>query len=254
MKKVMLILLFSPGFVSGQVTIAPYIGLNSTRMTQDVGYKNGGNYAVMGAEVELSSKPNPYKVVHFSFVTGAGYLPNGFKTATSTQFTYYRDYYDSKATQIQTKYLQIPVLLRVNFRLFPLMEDWQLFLSGGIIVNRLTSAHMAEQWTYVLKPSVAPGYYAALFPAPVVTQAEDSRDVTSYANRSSLFERFEFGMKFRHFQVTYRYSLSMEDMYFKGIEKVWKVPADHSLYISAHNTRSVTKEKYSEIVFGWRIP
>ncbi len=73
---------------------------------------------------------------------------------------------------------------------------------------------MAEQWVYVLKPPVATGFAQGLFPPPLVSQAQDSRDVTSYANKSSTFGRFEFGMRFKHFQVTYRYSLSMQDMYF----------------------------------------
>jgi hypothetical protein len=60
-------------------------------------------------------------------------------------------------------------------------------------------------------------------------------------------------MKFKHLQVSWRLSLSTQDMYFKGLENNWQVPANYSFYIDAHKARGITKEKYSEVVVGWRF-
>ncbi len=112
MKKAIFITLFFPSLLMAQVSVTPYVGINSTRMTQSVGYANGGSYGVAGVDLEFSPKPNPYKMFHLALVTGASYLPNGFSTTSNTQFTYYRDFYDSKSTQIKTTYWQVPVLFK----------------------------------------------------------------------------------------------------------------------------------------------
>jgi hypothetical protein len=222
-------------------------------MSQSYGFDNGGNYAVGGVDVELMYKKNFYSVVNFSLVSGASYLSNGFNKLSNYSYTFGTyTYYDTRSTQIQMTQWQVPIVLRINFRPFPLMEDWRLFFGGGVVMNNLTSAHMAEQWTLIQK-GINSQAYPGLFAPPSITHYEDSRDVTSYAPASATFERFEFGMKFKHFQVTYRLSTSTQDMYFKGIEKVWRVPATQSQYIDAHKSRGITKEKLSEIVFGWRL-
>ncbi len=251
-------MLFFPIQLFAQFTVTPFIGLNSTRMSQSIGYENGGNYPVFGAEVEYMFKHNKYSMINLSVTSGASYLANGFDQITNSSFNYTDNgttinYYDAKSTQIQMKYWQVPLLLRINVRPFPLLEDWRLFLGFGIVSNNLTQAHLAEQWTHVQKTIRDPRFTPSDFPPPTITQAQDSRDVTSYAVKSSIFERFEFGMKFKHVQICYRFTVSTQDMYFKGIEKVWNVPAVYSQYISAHNARGTTNEKYSEIVFGWRF-
>jgi hypothetical protein len=130
-----------------------------------------------------------------------------------------------------------------------LVEDWRLFFGAGVSFNTLTYAHLAEQST-----KVAFTFDRPLAPPPVTTYSADSRDVTSLAVKNPLFSRVEIGMKFKHLQVLYRLSVSLQDMYLTGLEQTWKVPASESIYINAHHSRGITKEKYSEIVVGWRFP
>jgi hypothetical protein len=248
MKKYFFISFLFPLPLIAQISVMPFAGLNSTKMTQAYsGYAKGGNYGILGAEVELVLKSKPYAAVNFSFVSGLSYLANGFQETTN--FSIGTSSYSYQSSTLQMKYWQVPLIVRINWRPFPLVEDWRLFLGAGVSYNTTAYAHLAEQAT-----NVAFTFNQPLYPPPVAANYSDSRDVTSLAVKNPLFERFDLGMKFKHFQVTYRLSVSLQDMYFKGIEKTWQVPATESIYINAHNSRGITKEKYSEIVFGWRLP
>jgi len=249
MKKFLFILPLIPLPLLAQISVTPIAGLSSIRMTQAYGYEKGGNYGIVGAEVELNLKSKGYSPFNISFVSGVSYLSNGFARNFSFSYTAL-NYYDAQSTNLQMKYLQVPLIMRLNFRPFPLVEDWRIFIGAGLSFSNLMQAHMAEQWTRV---STFNNAFSYLPVTPVVSEAHDDRDVLSYANKNSMFERFEIGMKFKHVQITFRLSASMQDMYFKGIENVWQVPADHSLYLDAHNTEGIIKEKYTEIIFGWRL-
>ena len=97
MKTTIFIAMFFPTLLMAQISVTPYIGLNSTRMTQSVGYTNGGSYSFAWRRPRNFPKPNPYKALHLALATGASYLPNGFTTTSNAQFTYYRDFYDSRS-------------------------------------------------------------------------------------------------------------------------------------------------------------
>ena len=244
MRKLIFIVMIAPASLTAQVSLTPFVGLNSTKLTESYsGYAKGGNYGIFGVEVEGRIKPKPYSSFYLSLVSGLSYLPNGFSYSSS--FPLGSTGYSARSTSIQTRYWQVPLLVRLNWKPFPLVEDWRIFLGAGISYNTLTYAHIAEQSTYV---TLSFFYYP-----PTGAYYQDSRDITNLAVKNSLFERFELGMKFRRVQVTWRLSFSTQDMYFKGLEKDWQVPESNSFYLNSHNSRGITKEKYSEIVFGWRF-
>lgn len=253
MRKIFFILVVFASPLRAQIKIVPFIGLNSTKMTEAYsGYAKGGNYGIFGVELEKQFKLNKYSPVSFSFVSGVSYLSNGFEQNYSSTISIGSGSYTYKSTNLQMKYWQLPVLARINWSLFALVENWQLFFGAGVSINYLSYAHLAENASDVPLGSFAvnPG----LYPPPLLATYSDNREVTSLGVKTPLFSRLEIGMKFKHVQVTYRISTSLQDMYFKGIENTWKVPALDSYYINAHNSRGITKEKYLEIVFGWRFP
>jgi hypothetical protein len=204
---------------------------------------------VLGLEIEKQFNLGKYSPVSFSIVTGASYLPNGFSKTLISSISIGTGYYGYQKTSIDLQYIQIPAMARVNWRPFALVETWSVFFGAGVSFNHTNYAYISEQASEVSLTLNNSG----LLPPPSLTNYQDSRDVTSIAVKNPLFSRFDFGMRFKHLQVIYRVSVSLQDMYFKGIEKTWQVPVDYSFYISSHNTRGITKEKYSEIVFGWRF-
>ena len=235
--------MIAPWPLMAQFNIAVIAGLNSTKLSESYsGYAKGGNYGIFGVEVEKNFKFNRYSPIGISLLSGVSYLNNGFNQENS--FSVF-DAYFYKKTNIETTYWQVPLMIRINWRPFALVEDWRLYFGAGVSYNTLTHASIAEQASNV---SITLLYYP-----PPSASYQDSRDVTNIAVKHPLFERFEIGMKFKHLQVSWRLSLSMQDMYFKGLEKNWQVPVSYSFYLDAHNSRGITKEKYSEIVFGWRF-
>ena len=243
MKKYLFIWLILPLPLMAQFNITPFVGMNSTRLSEEYsGYAKGGNFAILGVELEKTFALKQYSPFSLSLTSGLSYLPNGFNRENSLPIL--NGYVYSKTT-IETTYWQVPVILRLNWRPFALVEDWRVFIGGGISYNILTQAHISEQ---AMGASVAISYYP-----PISYSYQDSRDVTDMAVKNSIFQRFEVGMKFKHIQVTWRISVSTQDMYFKGLEKNWQVPTKDSFYLNTHASRGITNEKYSEVVLGWRF-
>src|SRR5579859_687057 len=250
MRKYFFMLTLCPLPLIAQFSVTPFVGLNTTKMSEAYsGYANGGNYGVAGVEIEKQFNLSQYSPVSFSLVSGLSYLSNGFSRTSIFAIAIGSGSYSYEATNLEMRYLQVPLIARVNWRPFALVEDWNLFFGAGVSMNRLNYAHISERATEVSLTVNNSG----LLPPPTLTTYQDSRDATSIAVKNPVFQRIEFGMKFKHVQVTYRISSSMQDMYFKGIEKTWQVPSGDSFYIKAHNSRVITKEKYTEIVLGWRF-
>lgn len=243
MRRSIILLIFFPLPLLAQWSFTPFVGLNSTRLSESFGYAKGGNFGLFGIEVEKTFTLKPYSPITISAMTGVSYLPNGFNQETS--FSFFTNSYSYKKTNIETTYWQAPLMLRINWRPSPLIENWRVFFGAGVSFNTLTHAHIEEK---AMNVPVVASYYP-----PTAASYEDSRDVTNLAVAHSLFQRFDVGMKFKHLQVSWRLSLSTQDMYFKGLENNWQVPATYSFYINAHNARGITKEKYSELVVGWRF-
>lgn len=242
---VLFALLGSWNVVSAQVTIIPYAGMNSTRIYDGIVYQNGGAFLVAGAELELARKPKESRRFYLSLATGAGYLKNGFYYSTNFSFAAL-NFYTRRITDLKTEYLQIPVTIRFNWQPFPLVEDWKIFLGVGICNNTLIKAALKEQYTKVeLNDDI-------LAP-PRATSYEDSRNITGYGEKNSLFRRIELGMKYKRFQVAYRLSRSITDLYRTGLEDDWKVPDEESWYISAYQDAGKIVEKHAELVVGFRF-
>ncbi len=229
----------------GQFSITPTIGINSTKLKLGQYYTNGGNYLTHGLEAEYSFKPKSHRRVYGSLMTGASILSNGFYDIYNFSFTGL-NWYESKTTDLTTTYFQIPLVLKLNWQPMPLIEDWKLFLGLGISSNILLKSHLAEKSTKITESN-------DLFAPPKTTQYSDSQDVTDLGVKNAQFARLEIGMRYKRVMFSYRLSTSMQDMYYVGLEKIWKVPATESRYISAHDTEGKIKEKYSEFVLGFRF-
>ena len=228
-----------------QVNVTPYMGMNSTRVYDGFFFQNGGAFPVAGLEVEFSIRPKPSGLMYVSIATGASYLKNGFYYSGNFSYTAL-DFYTQRITNINTAYLQVPVTLRLNWQPFPLVEDWKMFLGLGVCHNTLMKFTLEEKYTEVMlnQDFLAP---------PQVTTYNDSRDITGYGEKSALFRRVELGMKYKRWQVTYRHSRSLTDLYRTGLEQDWNVPDDDSWYISAYQDAGKIIEKHTEVVVGFRF-
>jgi hypothetical protein len=228
-----------------QIHLMPFVGINSTKLLLGDEYQNGGNYIFGGVEVQGRLKAKKISAWHVSVVTGASYLSNGYYNNNLFSFPGV-SFYSAKLTDLSTQYVQVPLTIRLNWQPFPLVEEFQVFFGAGVVDNFLLKAHLTEKTTSVT-------FSTDIFAPPLTAHYEDSRDVTDLAAKQSLFSRFEFGFRFKHVQVSYRLSRSLNDMYLTGLENVWKIPASSSAYISGHDTAGSTKAKYSELTIGYRI-
>ena len=228
-----------------QVNLIPFAGMNSTRMYHSFGFEKGGSYGIAGLEIEVRKRPKAFKPLHVSFVTGVSYLHNGFYQSDNFSFTG-ADFYTASITDREMEYLQIPLMARLYWQPFPLVEDWKVFIGAGISYNLLLKAHLAETYTSIFTSG-------DIFAPPPTEQYEDSRDVTSLGKEAPIFRRIDIGMTYKRFQINVRFSKSITDLYYEGLENDWGVPAEYSEYLIAYADEGKITEKYSEITFGFRI-
>ncbi len=230
---------------TGQVHLTPFIGINSTSMTKGIfGYEKGGNYIFGGIELEGRLKPKKISPLHVSLVTGVSYLSNGYYE--NSLFALSSIYYSASKTDLATRYVQVPIMIKLNWQPFPLVEDFNFFLGAGVSNNILTQARLTENVSKVL-------FTTDIFSPPQTSHYEDSKDITQFGIKNSLFMRFDAGLRYKRLHIAYRLSMSTGDMYFAGLEKTWAIPASESGYISGHTSAGSTNLKYSELVIGCRI-
>ncbi|MFC2124874.1 outer membrane beta-barrel protein [Bacteroidota bacterium] len=239
-----LIVILSVQTATAQWAVTPYVGINSTQVKYDA-YLKGGNYGLTGIDVEKIFQLREYSLINLSMVTGVCYLANGFNHDFG--ITVSTLYYNSGNSRLSTNYLQIPVALRLNWQPFALVEGWRIFGGGGITYNYLLKSELSENETVVSQSIGAPQ------PPPLTVNYKDSGEITEYGPKNSIFLRLEIGMKFKHLQFAYRYSLSLTDMHHAGFESDWDVPLDRSDYISPFDLNGKRIEKYHEFVIGWII-
>ncbi len=231
--------------VAAQISVNPFVGINSTKMNNGYYFENGGAFGLGGIEIEWRKKPKQHHQLYLTLATGISYLSNGFYHSTNFSYTAV-DFYTQEIADLKMQYWQVPLTIRVNWQPFPLVEDWKIFLGLGVCNNILIKSTLHEKYTEVFlnDDPLAP---------PVVTSFEDSRDITASGKKSSLFRRVEFGMKYKRVQLSYRLSKSLADLYHSGLENDWNVPDDKSWYIDSHNSAGKTTEKYSELVAAFRF-
>ena len=236
--------MFWPFIGEAQVQVVPFAGINSTRVKY-FDFLKGGNYGLVGVEVEGRLKPRKISHYHVSLVTGMTFLANGF----------YRDagiavpglVFNAGTSELKTKYLQFPVVLKLNWRPFPLIEDWSVFVGIGISNDILLKSELTE-----LETRVNPGTGVLTSP-PQTTSFADSQRITPYGKKYTLFQRLEIGTRFNRIQLAYRFSYSLTDMHHSGLETVWGVPAQNSTYFDPVELSGQRKEQYSEFVLGFVI-
>lgn len=238
------IIFFSIQWLNAQVNIIPLVGMNSTKMYQSYGYLKGGSYGFAGLELELRLRPRGHQKIYPTLITGVSYLKNGYYY--SDNFSFSQFLYIASITDRKMEYVRIPVILRINWQPFPLVEDWKMFFGAGVSNNLLLSAHLREKYTSV-------GISSDLLAPPVTEQYEDSRDVTDLGKKQSLFTQFEIGMVYKKVQVSFRVSKSITDLYYTGLENSWAVPADDSDYMEANLAEGRIAEKYVEITIGYKL-
>jgi hypothetical protein len=247
MKRLVFIGLFLLGSTSAdaQLHVNAFAGVNSTRLSKGYfGFEKGGNFLFGGVELEGVLKPKRHSPFKFSFLTGATYLNNGY--FENSLFSFANIFYTASMTDLSTTYVQIPLMAKLNWQPFPLLDDFQLFIGAGITNNLLLKAQLRESVTKVF---IATDIYSP----PQTTHYQDNRDITSLGVQNALFYRIDMGMRYRRLLVSYRLSQSFGDMYYQGLESVWAVPATESGYISGHKNAGSTREKYSELVVGMRL-
>jgi len=228
-----------------QVNIIPFAGVNSTRMYQSYGYEKGGTYGIAGLEIELRKKPKTQNSFYATLVTGLSYLNNGYYK--SENFSYNAiSLYTASITDRQMEYIQVPIILKLNWQPFPLVEDWKMFLGIGVSNSILLRAHLAESYTRVILNN-------DISAPPVTEHYEDKLNVTRLGVNHSLFTRIDVGMIYKRIQLSFRFSKAITNLYYTGLEKSWKVPADNSQYLKANTDNGGTFEKYTEIVVGYRL-
>lgn len=230
-----------PKVVESQVKVVPFAGINSTRVKY-FDFLKGGNYILVGVEVEGRLRPRKISPYHVSLVTGISFLSNGF----------FRDsgiavpglVFNAGTSELKTRYLRFPIEVKFNWRPFPLIEDWELFLGVGISNDILLKSELIEHETRV---STGIG---VLTSPPQTTSYEDKKMITEYGKKYAIFQRLEIGTRFNRIQLAYRFSYSLTDMHHSGLENVWDVPAQSSTYFSPVEINGTRKERYFEFVIG----
>src|SRR6185436_8366809 len=152
-------------------------------------------------------KPRKIKATHVSLVTGVTSLANGFHQ--NSQFSFPGiSFFSAHTTDLSTQYIQTPLMVKLNWQIFPLVEDFVVFVGAGASASFLLKATLAEKYTGISFPRDA-------FTPPTTVHYEDSRDVTDLGVSPALFGRLDVGLRFRKLQVSWRLSISQQDMYFE---------------------------------------
>lgn len=229
-----------------QLYVNAFAGVNSTRLSKGLfGFEKGGNYLFGGFELEqMLKQKKAHSTLRVSILSGATYLSNGY--FENSLFSFSSIFYTASMTDLTTTYVEVPLVVRLNWQPFPLLDDFHFFAGAGVSDNILLQAKLKESVTKVF---IATDIYAP----PQTTHYEDNQEITKLGVQHALFYRIDVGMRYRRLLIVYRLSQSTGDMYFRGLESVWAIPAKESGYISGHQSAGSTKLKYSELVIGFRL-
>lgn len=230
---------------SGQISLTPFVGMNSTKIYGGIVYENGGASALTGVDLEIARNPRHHKSVYLAIATGATYMRNGFYYSWNFSFPALNSYSHS-ITDLRTQNVEVPLTLRLHWQPFPLVEEWKIFMGIGACYSTVIKSTLQESYTEV---NMSEDFLAP----PVVTSYADGRDVTGYGRNNSLYSRIELGIKYKRLQLCYRLSKSLTDLYRTGLEEDWNVPDNDSWYIKTHQDVGKIIEKYSELAVGFRL-
>jgi hypothetical protein len=225
-----------------QLSITPFAGASIKAMSQPSGMENGGSAGLVGIEVEIG-RNRLMKSSGITLCSGISYLDIDYNknyNLAAGDFFYFHH-----STSVSTKYVQVPLMLKINWQPSPLLEEWVVSIGLGISNNFLLDASIEEEATIVTYQTGAPQ------PPPTIEKYEDSKNVTDLAKSFYVFRRIDITMRLKRIQFAARFSNSLQDMYYKGLEREWAVPADESQYIRGKNEEGKMKERYIELVFGY---
>jgi hypothetical protein len=227
----------------GQWSVTPLVGVSVKGMTQVAGMENGGSAFFGGVETEygfnrLVNRSN------LTIMTGISYLDIDY--SNTTNFSFAEFIYHHYTTSTNTQYVQVPLMIKLNWQPSPLIEHWVVFLGLGVSANFVMKSTIEEEATTV-------NYFPSetFPPPPTVEQYEDSRDVTDLGESMYLFRRIELGTRFKKFHFALRFTTSLKDMYHHELEGDWAVPEEESMYMRSHNANGKIKERYIELAFGY---
>jgi hypothetical protein len=221
---------------SAQFQTTLMVGFNSTTIGADKTNKFLSSRQLTGGlEIEQTFKGKHLRTANFSISTGALFLKNGYKD--SYYYTFFGGEKKPILSYLDTKYLQIPFLLRLNIQPLPLVESWKIYFGAGVSYNVLLDASL-----YELTVEETFGFGIKTY--------TDQKNIKDYGNKNYLFSLFEVGTSLNRIRFSLRYKMSLQDMYFQGLKGNWKVPDDKSTYITMHNKTGALYERHLEVWLG----
>lgn len=235
-------------YAQRRLSITPFAGINSTKMNMSDAniqkYERGGNFFFAGIETQvlLTDKRKRLGVLA---LTGATYLANGYRSSGGIKFS--DVFYSYRSIDLTQKYVQLPVVLKLNWQPLPLIDEFSLFVGAGINFNLLQKALLTEKAIEYFDE------YDVMDPPPVAHTYSDTQDISAMGRSVSIFGRWEVGINYKRVQISWRMTTSMQDMFYRGLENNWGVPQSNSTYLSARDMNGKIKEKYVELTFGYRI-
>lgn len=228
----------------GQFRAGVVVGLNSTTLGEfnepefDTRFRPKQQF-MAGVDLEWVFRQK-LKHIYLSVGSGVYYLKNGYEDGTYYTALFSNEQYPV-ISNYETKYLQVPFSVRLNFQPQPLEEDFSFFIGAGISNHFLVDASLYE--ITVGEETFGGG----------VSVFEDSRNIKDYGSKSYLFSNIEFGMVLNRTKVTFRYKKSLQDMYFAGLDGNWNVPDEFSIYKGVYNRSGKLTERHLEISLSYFI-
>jgi len=255
------------------IEVTAFAGINSTRLNltdphfEPRKFTKGGYYFFGGLESELRLTNARINRFYLTVISGISFLSNGFsKTYTDAVFnTFTVDGYNYESTNMTMKYIQVPLVMRLKWRPFPLLEEFHVFAGAGVSGNVLLNAQLSEKAATSGFPTNEIGFVvmdfdldSRVFPSyeyqpPSTKLYSDQADISDKRKQLTLFSRLEFGTTFERVTLAVRMSRALQDMYASGIQANWAVPQSNSLYLKSHASNRKIFEKYSEVVVGLRL-
>jgi hypothetical protein len=249
MKILIAISIFISSLSYGQVILRPSISLSSIGIKMDIMSYNNVNWSPSpGLELEktiyrfanrndtLGTKPKPSLSLQVSifynnnFSDLSGYNANGTALLSS---------------EIKTRYINIPVLLKYHFPASFLDSRITLNYALGITTGFLLDMDMKE--TSLKNTFDVDGNFLG------TVYSESSGNVKSYA-RSQVFY-ITFGMYFSHRKLSagFLVGFSPSDQYLKGLENNWGLPANESMYLGSYQAFQKVQYEYANFIVSYRI-
>ncbi len=236
------ILLCAAHITQAQFRAGISLGFNSTVLGQfddpetDARFKPK-QQAIIGVDAEWVFR-GKLKPVYFSIGSGLSYLKNGYNDG------YYYSLLSEEQRPVlsnyETRYLQIPLIFRLNIQPQPLEENFSFFVGAGVANHILLDASL-----YELTVEETFGFG--------INTYEDERNIKNYGEKNYLFSTIEAGIMLNRARVTFRYKKSLQDMYFSGLDNNWNVPAEFSIYKSIYNNGGKLTERHIEFSLTYFI-